>query len=360
MNTQPTLNGDLAPLNGDLAPLNGDLAPLNGDLISRAPTIADLEAVTKLFNDYWEPLLGVRKFTLDEVRTHMTTPGFDLETSMRVVLSPQGQMVGGVTVQDLVTPPVHPSVLGCVHADFERQGIGTYLLRWAIERARQAIARVPDGARVSAHFTACSTHEPTRRLFEKLGLKTMRHSWLMTIDLDQAPPEPEWPEGLVVRTYQERPDLRAVYRATDEAFRDAWGYVQRDEEEGLARWQYRLENDPDFDPSLWYLALDGDEIAAVALCKPKVGDDPDMGFVDILGVRRPWRRQGLALGLLHHVFGEFRRRGRKRAGLGVDTESLTGATRLYEKAGMRVIRQLDAYELELRPGKELGTQSVEG
>jgi ribosomal protein S18 acetylase RimI-like enzyme len=197
-------------------------------------------------------------------------------------------------------------------------------------------------------------------LFAKLGLKVIRHSWFMAIDLDKAPPEPEWPEGLVIRTYQDLPDLRAVYRAVDEAFRDMWGYVEGDEEEGLARLQYQVENDPDFDPSLWYLALDGDEIAAVALCNPKVGNDTDMGFVDALGVRRPWRRKGLALGLLQHVFGEFRRRGRKRAGLGVDTESLTGATRLYEKAGMHVTRQIDAYELELRPGRELSTQSVEG
>lgn len=331
---------------------------LKEGFVSRPPTIADLEEVTNLFNDYWEPLLGVRKFTLDEVRSHMTTPGFDLEASMRVVLSPQGQMVGSVTVRDLASPPVHPSVLGCVHVDFEGQGIGTYLLKWATERARQAVARVPDGARVSAYFTACSTHEPTRRLFEKLGLRTIRHSWLMVIDLDEAPPEPTWPDGLVISTYQERPDLRAVYRAFNEAFRDAWGHVEREEEEGLARWQHRLENDPDFDPSLWYLAMDGGEIVAVALCSPKVGNDLDMGFVDILGVRRPWRRKGLALGLLHHVFGEFRRRGRKRVGLGVDTQSLTGATRLYEKAGMHVTRQLDAYELELRPGEELGTQSV--
>jgi GNAT superfamily N-acetyltransferase len=326
----------------------------------RAPTLDDLEEVTALFNNYWEPLLGVRKFTLDEVRTHMTTPGFDLESSMRVVLSPQVRIVGCVTVRDLASPPVHPSVLGCVHADYEGQGIGTYLLQWAIERARQAIARVPDGVRVSAHFTASNTHEPTRRLFEKLGLKTIRHSWFMSIDLDQAPPEPVWPEGLVLCTYQERPDLRAVYRAVDEAFQDAWGHVQRDEEEGLARWQYRIENDPDFDPSLWYLAMDGNEIAAAALCSPKVGNDRDMGFVDVLGVRRPWRRKGLALGLLQHAFGEFRQRGRKRAGLGVDTESLTGATSLYEKAGMHVTRQVDAYELELRPGRELSTQSVEG
>jgi ribosomal protein S18 acetylase RimI-like enzyme len=135
--------------------------------------------------------------------------------------------------------------------------------------------------------------------------------------------------------------------------------VERPEEEEIRLWQHRVEHDQNFDPSLWFLAMDGDEIAAVALCHPHLGEDPEMGFVDILGVRRPWRRQGLALALLHHAFGEFYRRGRKQVSLGVDSASLTGATRLYEKAGMYVARQLDMYEKELRPGRELGTRSVE-
>jgi len=44
--------------------------------------------------------------------------------------------------------------------------------------------------------------------------------------------------------------------------------------------------------------------------------------------------------------------------LGVDAESLTGATRLYEKAGMQVFKKIVDYELELRPGKELGKQEL--
>jgi mycothiol synthase len=43
----------------------------------------------------------------------------------------------------------------------------------------------------------------------------------------------------------------------------------------------------------------------------------------------------------------------------VDASSLTGATRLYEKAGMRVLRQFDNYEKELRPGRDVSTQAVE-
>jgi hypothetical protein len=47
-----------------------------------------------------------------------------------------------------------------------------------------------------------------------------------------------------------------------------------------------------------------------------------------------------------------------RIGLGVDADSLTGATRLYEKAGMRVERRYELWEKELRPGIESATQSL--
>ena len=129
------------------------------------------------------------------------------------------------------------------------------------------------------------------------------------------------------------------------------------EAEAIERWQHWISTD-EFDPSLWFLAMDGDEIAAISLCRFKITDDPHMGFVDTLGVRRPWRRQGLALALLHHSFAEFKKRGQKRVGLGVDAASLTGATRLYEKAGMHVARQFENYMKVLRPGRDVSTQTL--
>jgi len=113
-----------------------------------------------------------------------------------------------------------------------------------------------------------------------------------------------------------------------------------------------------FDPTLWFLAMDGDEIAGISLCRPYAYDDPDMGFVNVLAVRRPWRKRGLGLALLRHSFNEFYRRGKRKVGLGVDAENLTGALRLYEKAGMHVHRQYNLYEKELRPGKEISVQSL--
>ncbi|MGH2515177.1 MAG: GNAT family N-acetyltransferase, partial [Ktedonobacterales bacterium] len=102
-------------------------------------------------------------------------------------------------------------------------------------------------------------------------------------------------------------------------------------------------------------AMDGDQIAGFSLCRPEEG----MGWVDDLGIRRPWRRRGLALALLLASFGEFYRRGERVVGLSVDAQSLTGATRLYEKAGMRPSREWKVFEKELRPGIELSTQSLE-
>jgi GNAT superfamily N-acetyltransferase len=114
--------------------------------------------------------------------------------------------------------------------------------------------------------------------------------------------------------------------------------------------------DEHYDPTLWFVAFDGDEIAGGSICRRESWEDPDAGWVRSLFVLRPWRRNGLALALLHHSFGEFKRVGKHRVGLGMDAENRTGARGLYKKAGMRIKRQNDRYELELCPGVELNTQ----
>ena len=92
-----------------------------------------------------------------------------------------------------------------------------------------------------------------------------------------------------------------------------------------------------FEPSLWFLALADGELAGFAVCR-KDTNDPAAGHVELLGVRRPWRKQGLGHAVLLHAFEAFLQRGWTRGTLGVDASSPTGATRLYERAGMSVYR----------------------
>ena len=65
-------------------------------------------------------------------------------------------------------------------------------------------------------------------------------------------------------------------------------------------------------------------------------------------MRRAYRRRGIAEALLKTAFAELYRRGERRVGLGVDAESPTGATRVYERAGMRTLWHAIVYEKELR------------
>lgn len=320
----------------------------------RAASLDDVEAATRLLNLCAVDQTGAPEFTAQDLMMEWQSPGFNPARDIRLVEGPDGQLIGYIEVWTTPEPPVTPWVWGRVHPDFEGQGIGSALMDWAEERARQAIPEVPEGARVAMQSGTLSNHAPSIALFEDRGMKLIRHFWRMTMDLEQAPPAPQPLEGIAIVSFEQHADALAVYRAFDEAFKDHWGHLDQPEEQGFERFKHFTLQAPDFDPSLWFIALQDEQIAGVVLCSPRVTEDPEMGWVNILAVRRPWRRTGLGSALLLHAMGEFHRRGQQRVGLGVDASSLTSATRLYEKVGMHVSRQWSRYELELRPGYELG------
>ena len=64
---------------------------------------------------------------------------------------------------------------------------------------------------------------------------------------------------------------------------------------------------------------------------------------------RDFRGRGIAKALLAHAFADFVRRGYVDAALGVDSESPTGATRLYEAMGMSVDKVILARRRTVEP-----------
>ena len=333
-------------------------AAIEERFLFRPAAIYDLEAAVELYNLCSMHMIGKTETTLSEVRAEWLLPEFDLETATRVVLTQEGRLVGYIEVWDIDETPVNLWVWGRVHPDYEGQGIGTALMDWAQQRARQALRRVPDDIRVVMRSGTNNTYEPGRQLLEDRGMTPIRHFYTMAIELEEQPPQPKWPAGITIRSMRGLEEARDVVWAVEDAFRDHWGYVEQPFEKELEQWLHFMKHEEHFDPDLWYLAMDGDEIAGVSLCMPQSREDKDMGWVRVLGVRRPWRRKGLGLALLHYSFGKFYRNGKARVGLGVDASSLTGATRLYERAGMRPIRQFDTYELELRPGRDISLQEL--
>ena len=177
-----------------------------------------------------------------------------------------------------------------------------------------------------------------RPVLEDAGWLPIRYSFQMRIELDDDVPEPAWPEGLSPRNVRPGEEER-VYEANMDAFADHWDFHRTP----LDEWRgYNLDHG--FEPSLWWIVDDGDELAAFSLNAWHFSGDPQFGWIGNLGVRPPWRRRGLATALLRHSFRDFRARGATRVGLGVDGENTTGAVRLYERVGMQVVRRNDTYE----------------
>ena len=159
----------------------------------------------------------------------------------------------------------------------------------------------------------------------------------MGIELEDDVPEPRVPDGLALGAFRPE-DERAVHAALQEAFAEHWGNVTETFEHWRAR---RVEGR---DTSLWLVVRAGDEIAAASVNQWKRFGG---GWIAALGVRKAWRRRGLAQALLLASFQAFRGRGETLVRLGVDSENPTGAVQLYERAGMRQVWRADVYRKKL-------------
>ncbi|HET6744397.1 MAG TPA: GNAT family N-acetyltransferase [Candidatus Limnocylindria bacterium] len=289
-----------------------------------APRLFDLVAAVDLHD------FGDVDMTVEEVRDDMA--GSDLVNDSWLVTStgsPDGPLVAYAALELHGEGEYRGQV--SVHPDWRRRGVGSALAKRLEASVRERLDPRSDEETPILGFLKGDS--PQLRWAEQLGYVRTRRFLRMRIELDGPPPEAEWPDGITVRDFVPGQDERAMYEAQEAAFSDHWGHVTRSFED----WSKRLERS-DFDPGLWHLAVDGDDVVATTSNSYL----PDgVGWVSGLGVVASHRRRGLARAILLHSFGVFWQRGMQAVALGVDSESLTGATRLYESVGMRVVQQYD-------------------
>jgi mycothiol synthase len=218
-----------------------------------------------------------------------------------------------------------------VHPDFRGAGIGARLVDVTEGEARaRGLATIQNAV--------FGSDEAAHELLRGRGYEDVRRYYRMEIELDRPPEPPEWAPGFEVAQADER-ELDRFHAALDEAFAEEWGH---EPERGIDWCGVRERRHPDH--SLWFAATDGDEIAAAAIADEERWG---IGWVAAIGVREPWRRRGLGHSLLLHCFRELYARGKQVIGLGVDAENPTGATRLYERAGMHVASSATFFEKAL-------------
>lgn len=313
----------------------------------RPATMDDLEQVVQLIYDVCahdgDASIAV---SINDMREIWEDPNLNQETDTWVAVAQDGRVVG---YEEFYNRSEHAFLLGdgYVHPDFTGRGIGTALLRALDRRARQEIEHADPDVRVFIRNGMSIGDTVSRQMHEAEGYRPVRFFWRMEIELEEVPPIPTWPAGIELRPFDQTLHEQQVHQAHMEAFQDLWSFTYRSFEE----WKRHFIEGSEYKPELWKIAWERDQIAGLAICHYRMGD----GWVAVLGVRRPWRKRGLGLALLHQAFGAFYERGTKKVSLGVDAASPTGATRLYQRAGMRVGSEYVTYEKELRPGRSIET-----
>ena len=258
------------------------------------------------------------------------------------IVEVDGRMVGYARTQwhDVAEGRIH-ELICFLHPESRRRGIGT-AMQAAIEgRALEVLTEQPTEG--LAFYEAESQNEPAAdALFAAGGYVPVRRSYEMVRPTLEPLEDAPMPDGLEIRPVREE-HLRPIWDAAEEAFRDAWGYRPSTE----AKYQLFLTEPLQSDRGLWRIAWDGDQVAGQV--RGFINEDENeryglkRGWVENISVRRPWRKRGLARALINATFEALRERGMTEGALGVDTENVSGALRLYESCGFRPVSTTTTY-----------------
>lgn len=259
---------------------------------------------------------------------HLTNcdPGTDI-----VVAARDGQTVGyGRTTWDDFPEGRHYWVVAESLPD--EPEVLADLYDWVEQRAATIAAGHPDGVKWLIMWADESAHR-AEVLLER-GYTPFRYTFEMVRPHLEDIPEPPLPDGVEVRPVEDQ-HLGAIWVASTEAFRDAWGWTEPTEQD----WEAFLD-DPNWDPSLWQVAWAGDRVVGQVRTYIDRTENEHFGrqrgWTEEISTAREWRRQGIAGSLICSSLRQLRDLGMTQAALGVDTESPTGAQRLYRSLGYEV------------------------
>lgn len=240
------------------------------------------------------------------------------------------------------------SHIGFLRPEWRRKRIGAAMLKWSQDRLRQIASEHPeDGLRRFQGF-ASDTAVGLEAMLRNDGYQAIRHFNLMVRPSLGDIPDFPLPPGLEVRPVKPE-HYRAIWDADVEAFLDHWGYAPPTEDD-YQRW---LNDKVIFTPELWKVAWDVEKNEVAGQVRGYINHEENKAFIRLRGwcefisTRRPWRKRGVAHALIALTLREFKARGMAESALGVDTENLSGALRVYEDCGFRAVKRNSVYRKPL-------------
>ncbi len=245
--------------------------------------------------------------------------------------------------QEADGPRVYKSVCFLDPA-FGGRGIGTALLAWDEERLRE-IAAEHDARDKLLEAWSNDANVAATSLIRDAGYERLTYAAEMVRPSVEDLPDHPLPEGLEIRPVTED-QLRAIWEADVEAFRDHWGYVEPTEES-----YQRFLAFPYNDLSLWKIAWDDEGVAGQVRSFVNTAENEEhgqmRGWTENISTARRWRRRGVAKALIVESVRELAARGMTDVALGVHTENPNGAFDLYAGLGYEVVATWTTYRKPL-------------
>jgi len=306
----------------------------------RPLVIDDVAAYVRLQEDARVADAGAEVMTDEIARHELADPNCPIESNTLALVLPDRSLAASIMVNARLNGLESRRVFlwGVTHPAYRGRGIGTELQAWGIARAEEILAGQPaELLRLVETFREVRLVDAVA-LHEAAGFRPAR--WYFDMRRDLREPLPAMPDlgGLRLVAY-EPPMAQPLLAIHNEAFRDHWGSEPLTAE----TWDHEFVGDPFFRGDLSFVVFDGEEIAGYTVNYVVESDWEAIGlregWVGQLGVRRPWRKRGLATALLVRSMEAFRAAGLEAATLGVDAENPTGALGVYERVGFRPIRR---------------------
>ena len=246
-------------------------------------------------------------------------------------------------------------VCGLSFLEWEPEARSTFINVYAVPKAAAALlphlvdSAVATTARLAERpwQMEASAFEDDHLLKEVLavaGFTGVRRFWRMRIDFEIDAPDgtPAAPRGARIRVVDGDADRRLLHELFERSFRDHFGFVPRPFEDWIGWFDARGDSRPDLQ---WIAELDGGPVGLCLVDDSRI--EEGLAYVRTLGVVPEARGLGIARWLLAEAFAHARAEGRHGAALAVDSDNVTGATRLYESLGMHAYQVIDLFRRPL-------------
>jgi mycothiol synthase len=293
----------------------------------------DLPLIAEMLNHCEDADQTGESSSVDELRQEFATPHFDPARDLQLWEDGDGALIGfgQLWIHNQATDP--DSFLWYRVRPAARDGdLDEQIIAWAAERTRAAAQE--RGVRLRLRVSAISTEQARIDLLERSGFATDRYFYRMACPLEGPLAEPQLPAGFTVATGPYDAEMWA--RLFNESFIDHWNHQPISADEVTHQM-----SDPVYQPHLDLVAYAPDGRPA-AFCWGSINIAENQrsgrndGQIGLLGTRRGFRKIGLGRAMLLTGMRALKAAGADMAKLGVDADSPTGATRLYESVGFRV------------------------